>query len=114
MLRRTGFGNGDDIAVPDSPGQRDSGCRATMRRANTCKYRLPQQARARTAKRRIGHYGHAVPLAPWQQILLNAAVRKVVEDLVGRTAIAVRHPEELFHVTDVEIGDAPGANLTSR
>src|ERR1700693_5848715 len=73
MRRRTGFGNCNDVTVADGPGQRDSGCRATMCCADTCKRRIAQQAGAGAAERRIGHYRHAVLLAPWPQVMVDAA-----------------------------------------
>jgi hypothetical protein len=53
-------------------------------------------------------------LAPWQQVIFNAAVADVVRDLIGRAAIAVWNMEELFHVADTEVGHAPGSNLPRR
>ena len=82
--------------------------------ANTCKRGITQQAGAGAAERRIGHHRHAVLLAPWQQVMLNAAVAEVVKDLIGRAAIAVWNTEEVFHVADREVGHAPGANLPRR
>ena len=38
----------------------------------------------------------------------------VVRDLIGRAAIAVWNTEEVFHVADLEVGHAPGANLPRR
>src|ERR1700680_4063079 len=114
MRRRTGFGNCNDVTVADGPGQRASGWRATMCCANTCKRGITQQAGAGAAERRIGHYRHAVPLAPWQQVMLDAAAADVVSNLIGRAAIAVGNTEEVFHVTDLEVGHAPGANLPRR
>src|SRR6516225_7520285 len=114
MLRRAGFGNGDDIATADRPGQRDSGRRAIMRSADACECGITQHASAGAAKRRVGHHRHAVLLAPWQQVMLDTAIAEVVRDLIGRAAIAVCNTEEVFHVTDLEVGYAPGADLPRR
>src|SRR6516165_1284145 len=43
--------------------------------------------------------------------MLDIAIAEVVEDLIGRAAIAVCNTEEVFHVTDLEVGHAPGVNL---
>src|SRR6266851_3505221 len=114
MLRRARFGNCDDITIADGPGQRDSGCRAIMCRTDTCERGIAQQASARAAERGIGHHRYAVPLAPWQQVMLDAAITEVVEDLIGRTPIAMRNTEKIFHVTELEVGHAPGADLPRR
>ena len=66
---------------------------------------------AGAAERRIGHHRHAVLLAPWQQVTFNAAVADIVRDLISRAAIALWNTKELFHVTDIEVGHAPSANL---
>jgi len=52
-----------------------------------------QQIGTETAKRRTGHHRHAVLLAPWQEVLFDAAVGEVVKDLIGRTAIALWNTE---------------------
>src|SRR6266550_5092557 len=111
MRRRTGFGNCNDVTATDCPGQRDSGCRATVRCANTCKRGITQEVSAGAAERRIGHHGHAVLLAPWQQVLLNATVADVVKDLIGRAAIAVWSAKASLHITDIEVGHTPSTNL---
>src|SRR3979409_1832577 len=85
-----------------------------MRRGNACKRGIAQQAGAGAAERRIGHHRHAVPLAPWQQVMLDPAVAEVVKDLISRAAIAVWNAEEIFHITGLEVGHAPGANLARR
>ena len=70
----TGFGNCDNVTAADCPGQRNSGYRATVCCTNTRKRGITQQSAVRAAERRIGHHRHAVPLAPWQQVMFNAAV----------------------------------------
>jgi hypothetical protein len=55
-----------------------------------------------------------VGLAPWQQIILNAAAADIVKNLIGRAAVAMWNMEEVFHVADFEVGHAPGANLPRR
>src|ERR1700730_8046770 len=54
----------------------------------------------------------AALLAPWQQIVLNAAAADVVKDLIGRAAVAVWNMEEAFHVADVEVGHAPRRSMS--
>src|SRR5437764_6182120 len=85
-----------------------------MRPGNACKRGIAQQAGAGAAERRIGHHRHAVPLAPWQQVMLDIAVREVVKDLISRAAIAAWNTEQVFHVTDLKVGHAPSANLARR
>src|SRR6516225_12017268 len=114
MRHRTRFGNCNDVTASDSPGQRNSSRRATACCANTGKRGITQQTGAGAAERRIGHHRHAMLLAPWQQVIFNAAVADVVRDLIGRAAIAVWNMEELFHVPDTEVGHAPGSNLPRR
>jgi len=79
------------VTAPDGPSQSNSGCRTSVGRADARKRGIAQQARAGAAKRRIGHHRHAVPLAPWQQFMFNAAVVEAVRDLIGRAAIALRN-----------------------
>jgi hypothetical protein len=43
-------------------------------------------------------------LAPWQQVMFNAAVAEIVRDLIGGTAIAIGNIEKVLHVPDLEIG----------
>ena len=114
MGHRPGFGNRDDIAATDGPGQRDRGRRATVRSGNACKRGITQHLGACPAQRRIGHDRHAMPLAPGQQVTLDPSIADAVRDLVGRAAVAVWHTEELFHVEDREVGHAPSANLPLR
>src|SRR5262249_19737987 len=114
MRCRTRFGNCDDVTAADCPGQGDGGCRATARYAYARKRGITQQACARAAKRRVSHHRHVLLLAPWQQVTLNVALADIVEDLISRTAIAMRNAKELLHILDTEVGHSPGANLTLR
>src|SRR4029453_16302412 len=114
MCNRTGFGNCNDITVTDGPGQSDRGCRAALLRGDTCKRRITQQLGAGAAERRISHHRHAVPLAPREQVTFNAPVRDTVRELISRAAIALWNTEEIFHIADLEMGDAPRANLSRR
>src|SRR5258708_24374513 len=114
MRHRTGFGNCNDVTVADGPGQRNSGCRATVCCADTYKRGITQQAGTGAAERRISHHRHAVLLAPWQQLTLYAAVAQAVRELISRAAIAFLNTEQIFHVADLEIGNAPSANLRCR
>jgi hypothetical protein len=114
MRYGTRFGNCNGVTAADGPGQRNSGCRATVCCTNTCKHRIAQQAGAGAAEWRIGHHRHAVLLAPRQQVMFNAAVADVVRDLISRAAIALSNTEQVFQVSDLEVGHAPGANLPCR
>src|SRR5205085_5491229 len=111
MRDGTRFGNCNDVTATDGPGQRKGGCRATVCCGNTCKCGITQYAGAGAAEWRIGHHRHPALLAPCQQVMFNAAVGDVVTNLVGRAAVAAWNMEELFHVADFEIGNAPSANL---
>src|SRR5262249_5216882 len=114
MRYGTGFGDCNDVTAADGPGQRDSRCRATVCCTNTCKRGITQQAGAETAERRVGHHRHAVLLAPWKQILFNAAVLEVVKDLITRASIALWNMEQIFHLAEREVGHPPSTNLPSR
>src|ERR1700726_4393493 len=114
MRHRTGFGNCNDVAVADGPGQRNSGCRATVCCADTCKRGITQQAGTGAAERRISHHRHAVLLAPWQQVMFYAPVAEAVRELSSRAAIAFWNTAHVSHVAHLEIGHAPDANLLPR
>src|SRR5215813_10733711 len=114
MRYGTGFRNCNDVTAADGPGQRNSGCRATVCCANTCKRGITQQAGGGAAQWRIGHHRHAVLLAPWQQVMFNDAVADIVRHLICRAAIALWNTEQVFQVADLEVGHAPGANLPCR
>src|SRR5262249_46040407 len=98
MRYGTGFGNCNDTTAADGPGQRNGGGRATMCCPNTRKRGIVQQAGAGTAERRIGHHRHTVLLAPWQQIMFNAAVVEIVKDLISRAAIALWDMEQILQL----------------
>src|SRR5215831_149554 len=114
MGHRAGFGDSNDIPATNRPGQRDRGWRATVDGANTCERGIMQQFGALTAQRRIRHDRHALPLAPWQQVTLNASIVEAVGDLVGRAAVAVWHMEQLVHLADRKVRDAPSTSLPRR
>src|SRR5215472_17434642 len=115
MRYGTGLRNCNDVTAADGPGQRNSGCRATVCCANTCKRGITQQAGGGAAEWRIGHHRHAVLLAPWQQVMFDAAVADVVRDLISRTAIAFWNTEQVLHVADLIARPAepwPNAGIT--
>jgi len=60
MRHGNGFGNCNEIAASDCPGQRNSSSRATPRCANSGKRGISQRIGAEAAERRIGHYRYAV------------------------------------------------------
>ena len=43
----TGFGDCNDVTAADGPRERNSGCRANVRCANTCERGIPQQTGAK-------------------------------------------------------------------
>jgi hypothetical protein len=61
--------------------------------------------------RRIGHRHHAVLLQPRHEREARAALAQRVVDLVRRAALAAAHAHQLGHVVDVEVADAPVADL---
>src|SRR5262245_25891801 len=111
-IASTGQYNNASRTSSPVPGQSNSGCRASMRRTDTYKRKITQQLGAGPAKRRISHHRHAVPLAPREQVTLNAPVPDTVRELISRTAIALWNTKEVFHVADLEIGDTPRAKLS--
>src|SRR5262245_35457383 len=112
MRHRTRFGNCNDITVTDGPCQRNGSCRTTVRCSDPDKRGITQQLCAGATEGRVSHHRHAVPLAPWQQVTLNAPVTNTVRELISHAAIALWNTEEIFHVVDREIGDTPRANLS--
>src|SRR5262249_28796449 len=121
MRYGTRFGNCNDVTAADGPGERNSGCRAIVccantckRCANTCKRGITQQIGAGATEWRIGHHRHTVPLAPRQQSTFDAAVPDVVKHLISRAAIALWNMEQVFEVSDLKVGHPPGANLPCR
>jgi hypothetical protein len=43
--------------------------------------------------------------------MFDAAVSEVIRNLISGTTIACWNEEQLFQVTDIEVGHAPSANL---
>ena len=103
MRRGAGFGNCDNVAVADDPGQRNRGGRAIVFGTDTCQRAVTYQEITVAAEWRIRHHRHIVLLAPWQEVTLDAAVVETVRDLIGRAAMAVWDMEEIFHLPDVEV-----------
>ena len=60
------------------------------------------------------NHRHAVLLAPRQQITLDASAVEAVTDLIGRAPTAVSKTEEIFHIADIEVGDAPSTKSSPR
>src|SRR6266576_1632715 len=114
MLRRAGFGNCDNIPAANDKGQRNRGCRATMHSAELHHRALTQQSVGvfDAAERRSRHHRHIVLRAPWQNVTLKVAVTETVLNLIGGASMAVWNTEQLFHLVNVEVGDAPSANLS--
>src|ERR1700722_4822921 len=99
-----------DAVVPQYPRQRHL-CRrgASVSRGDRLERRMAQQPAL--FDRRIGHDRHAALPGPRQQIVLDATAGEVVEHLIGRDRVAATKLDELLHVVDVEIADAPAADL---
>ena len=114
MRRDTGFGNCDNVAVADDPGQRNRGGRAIVFGTDTCQRTGTYQKVTIAAEWRIRHHEQIVLFAPWQKVTLNAAVVQTVRDLIRRAAMAVWDTKEIFHLPDVEVGYAPISNLLCR
>src|SRR3974377_1780267 len=79
--------------------------RASVGSARECRCRLRAGGRPSLACR-AGR-----PMAENQ---LNAATLEVVSDLISRTAMAIWNTEELFYVTDLEVGHTPSTNFLCR
>src|SRR5262245_10576855 len=82
-----------------------------MRGANLRQRAVTCQEVVVAAERGVRHHRHVVLLAPWQHVTLDVTIVETVRDLVGRAALSVRYTEQIFHLTYIEIGYAPGANL---
>src|SRR5579862_1990622 len=82
--------------------------------ADLRQYAVPNHEVSVTAERRIRHHRHVVLPAPWQNVSLDVTVVETVGDLIGRAAIAVLNAEQILHLGDVEVGYAPGADLSRR
>src|ERR1700675_1618559 len=106
-----GFGNCDNFPSAHDKGQRNRGWRATMHSAELRQRALTQQLAGEfdAAERRSRHHRHIVLRAPWQNVNLNATVTETVRNLIGCASLAVWNTEQLFHLLDVEVGDAPAA-----
>src|SRR5882762_9581621 len=114
MLWIAGFGNCDNVPAANDPGQRNRGWRATMHRGDLRQRAVTHQEVIVAAERRIRHHRHIVLLAPWQNLKLNATVIETVRNLIGCASMAVWNTEQSFHLVNVEVGDAPSANLSRR
>src|ERR1700686_378768 len=111
-----GFGNCDNVPAAHDPGQRSRGCRATMHSADLRQRAVAQQGVGvfEAAERRSRHHRHIVLRAPWQNVTLKVTVTETVTNLIGCASMAVWNTEQLFHLVNVEVGDAPSANLSRR
>src|SRR5882672_8891676 len=116
MRWRAGFGNCDNVSAANDPGQRSRGCRAIMHSADLRQRAVSQQEVGvfEAAERRSRHHRHIVLLAPWQNVTLKVTVTETVTNLIGCASMAVWNTEQLFHLVNVEVGDAPSANLFRR
>ena len=114
VRQRTRLGDCNDIAAANGPGQRNSGWRAAVCRADLREHGIPKELRIGMPERRIGHDGHTAPLAPWQDVSLNATIAGAVRELISRATITFFNTKQIFHVVDIEIRQAPGKNFAGR
>ncbi|MCY1507879.1 hypothetical protein D9M68_421680 [compost metagenome] len=108
-VRRTGLGDRDHAGTGFEEGKRDLRWRRLMRLGDVDEIRMAEQPAF--VERRIGHDRDATLLTPGQKVEFDAAAREVVEHLVDRDVLSVRHRKQFLHVVDVEIRHAPGADL---
>jgi hypothetical protein len=106
-----GLGDGDGAFARQHPGERHLGRRRLVVLADGVQGRVLQQA-APLPDRRIGHHRHPAFAAEGQQVPLGAAMLQVQQHLVRR-AIRQRRTQRL-QVSHVEVGHAPGADLSGR
>ncbi len=99
----------DHAGLTQHPRQRHRGRIAPVLVGDLLERRLPQQRPL--AQRRIGHHHDAAPAALLEQLPFDAAAAEVIEHLVGRAVLALRHARQLVHVVDVEVAHAPGVDL---
>src|SRR6266853_2293060 len=111
-----GFGNCDNIPAANDKAQRNRRWRATMRSAELHQRALTQQSASvfDAAERRSRHHRHIVLSGPWQNVTLKVTDTETVTNLIGCASMAVWNTEQLFHLLNVEVGDAPSANLSRR
>ena len=62
-------------------------------------------------KRRIGNHGDTVLLAPWYHRMLDRALLQMIEHLIAGDPALARYSEHLVEIIDIEIADAPCADL---
>lgn len=108
---RAGFWDCYDVPAANHPGERHRGGRAAMDRANLRQRAVAYYEVLVAAERGVRHDRQVVLLTPRQEIPLNATVVETVSDLIGGAAMALWNAEEIFHLANVEIGYAPGANF---
>jgi hypothetical protein len=114
MLWIAGFGNCDNVPAANDKAQRNRGWRATMHGAELHQRALTQQSAGvfDAAERRSGHHRHIVLRAPGQNVTLKVTDTETVTNLIGCASMAVWNAEQLFHLVNVEVGNAPSANLS--
>src|ERR1700759_3569752 len=109
MLRIARLGYRAYAALAQHPGQRHLCRRGAETRCNRLECDMSQHTPL--LDRRIGHHGNAAALTPGQEIEFNAATLEIVEHLIDCNVRAIGQVDELLHVADVEITDAPVSNL---
>src|SRR5262245_59982680 len=98
-----------NTVFPQHPGERHLRRGGVMPRSDGAEHRVSEDPPL--LDRGIGHDWHSAALAPWQQIVFDAAVFQIVEHLVRAHFAAARNVDETLHVGEVEVTDPPVADL---
>ena len=107
-------------AQPDRTGAvlrshyRRSGRRATVSGTDLRERAVGYQGAILATEWRIRHDRQIVMRAPRSKVTLNTSAVEAVRNLIGRTAIAVGNTEEIFHLVNVKVGDAPSFDFPRR
>jgi len=106
--------DGEERCAARQEGERDLPRRRAVRRGHVrerAAARAARSGKAADTEGRVADDRDAVPLAPREYGVLDAALAQVVEHLVADGAPRRREAARLLEVRDVEVADAPGADL---
>src|SRR5258706_5334604 len=110
MRLAAGLRDDHHAVLLQQPGERDlRGIRAVPRRHG---FQLARAQQAPLVERRIGHDGNPAPLTPRDQIELDPPLAQIVHHLIGCDVFSVGKFDNLLHLANVEIADAPMADLS--
>src|SRR5712691_3481022 len=105
----TGFRNGDDVGLPQHPGDSDLRRSGVVALGSFLERRVIQQP-STTADGRISHDRNLMLLAPGQEVELYLSMLEAVEDLIGAAAgteLATGRVRpnggQLFHLFEIEV-----------